>query len=65
MLTYQCSGRATSLCADDEVNNSIDYPYALRDPAGRYHSPDGPKFDSAEDAFAYLKARASRKTATS
>jgi len=51
----------TWLCAQDEVND-CNYPYALRDPAGRYHCPDGSKFDSADDAFAHLKTRASKKT---
>jgi hypothetical protein len=47
----------TPICADNEVND-CNYKYVLCDPTGHYHSPDGPKFDSAEEAFAYLKTPA-------
>ena len=43
----------------DEINDSST-PMMIRDPAGRYHNPDGSKFNTADEALAHFMQRCNR-----
>jgi hypothetical protein len=47
---------ATPICRENEFNDqaALNDGWFLRDPTGRYHDRNGPKFDTAEEALAYL-----------
>jgi hypothetical protein len=54
---------ATPICTENNFNTGAasNDGWVLRDPTGRYHDPDGPKFDTAEKVLAHLKSHRARR----
>ena len=53
----------TPICTENHFNDNSarNDGWMLREPTGRYHDPDGSKFDTADEALVHLKARRVRR----
>jgi|SRR5215467_6954607 len=53
--------QATPICTENYFNDHSAPNDGWIDPTGRYHDPDGSKFDAADEALAHLKMHRARR----